>query len=136
MSFHPNLPEAATRHLQAADLLCIAPGHRRDVAGYLYGIAAECAIKQMLVPLKIEDKYDKDAMYYAHFPELRTLLRDALERRRRTSDPLFRFVFNDSFMNNWHISMRYADARQVRGEWLTAWQTQAKDAVGAMEAHL
>jgi hypothetical protein len=62
MSFHPNLPEAARRHLHAADLLCDEPRHRKDVAGYLYGIAAECAIKQMLVPLRIGEKFDKDAM--------------------------------------------------------------------------
>ncbi len=133
MSFHPELREAARRHVHAADLLCIDPGHRKDVAGYLYGIAAECAIKQMLVPLRIEEKYDKDAMNYAHFPDLRSLLRDALKGRHQTSTPLFRFIFNDSFMNNWHISMRYADAGQIRSEWITAWQKQARDAVGAME---
>lgn len=136
MSFQANLPKAARRHLQAADLLYTDPGSRKDVAGYLYGIAAECAIKQMLVPLKIEKKYDKDRMYHTHFPELRTLLRDALERRRHTSDPLFRFIFDDSFMNNWHVKMRYADAEQVSTEWIAAWQKQAKDAVGAMEAQL
>jgi len=136
MSFHPHLREAARRHVHAAELLCIDPGHRKDVAGYLYGIAAECAIKQMLVPLRIGEKYDKDAMYHAHFPELRSLLRDALEGRRRTSDPLFRFIFNDSFMNNWHISMRYADAEQIRAEWIAAWQKQAKAAVDALETGL
>ncbi len=136
MSFHPNLPDAAKRHLHAAELLCAEPGHRKDVAGYLYGIAVECAVKQLLVPLKIDENYDKDGMNYAHFPELRTLLRDALKGRRGTSDPLFRFIFNDSFMNNWHVSMRYADSRQIRGEWVAAWQKQAKDAVGAMEAQL
>jgi hypothetical protein len=134
MAFTPNLPEAARRHLQAAELLCTDPGHRKDVAGYLYGIAAECAIKQMVIPLKLAPEHDKNAIEYAHFPELRTMLRDALQGRRQTTDALFRFVFDDAFMNNWHIKMRYADAKQVRAEWITAWQKQAKNAVDAMES--
>ena len=76
-------------------------------------------------------QHDKDAILYAHFPELRTLLRDALGGRN--VKPLWTFLFNDEFMNNWHVAMRYADAKQVRSEWVDAWQKQAKDAVGAME---
>jgi hypothetical protein len=45
MAFTNKLPKAAYRHLEAADMLCADPGRRKDVAGYLYGIAAECAIK-------------------------------------------------------------------------------------------
>jgi len=123
---------AARRHLQAADILCEDPGHRKDVAGYLYGIAAECAIKQMVIPLPLPVPQSKDAIFYAHFPELRTLIRDVLQGRNRNVRPLSLFVFNNSFMNNWHISMRYADARQIRVDWVNAWKQQAKDAVGAM----
>jgi hypothetical protein len=47
MAFTPNMAGSARRHLQAATTL--ANGPRRDVAGYLYGIAAECAIKAMTV---------------------------------------------------------------------------------------
>ena len=130
MAFDTNLPAAAHRHLQAADILCEDPGHRRDVAGYLYGIAAECAIKEMLRPLPLPPQYDKNAMFYAHFPELCTLLRDALGGR--SAMPLSTLINNKAFMNNWNVKMRYADARQIRPEWVTAWQQQAKDAVGAM----
>jgi hypothetical protein len=75
---------------------------------------------------------NKKAIEYAHFPDLRTLLRDALQGRHPNVTLLSRFVLNDSFMNNWHISMRYADARQIRDEWVKAWQEQAKAAVGSM----
>jgi hypothetical protein len=132
MAFTHDLPAAARRHLQAADMLCADPGHRKDVAGYLYGIAAECAIKQMVIPLPMSADQNKKAIEYAHFPDLRTLLRDALQGRHPNVTLLSRFVLNDSFMNNWHISMRYADARQIRDEWVKAWQEQAKAAVGAM----
>src|SRR5271165_4857767 len=47
MAFAIDMPAAARRHLLAADTLVQGP--RRDVAGYLYGIAAECAIKAMMI---------------------------------------------------------------------------------------
>lgn len=132
MAFTHDLPRAAHRHLQAADMLRAAPGHRKDVAGYLYGIAAECAIKHMVIPIQLPPEHDKRAIEYAHFPELRTLLRDALQGRHRNSRALSVFIFNDAFMNNWHITMRYADARQIDSRWVEDWQQQARDAVNAM----
>lgn len=95
MAFTPKLAEAARRHLEAADEL--NGGHRWDVAGYLYGISAECAIKQMVVPLPIPSEQSKRDIHYAHFPPLRTLLRDALTGRRPSS--VWRFVADDAFMN-------------------------------------
>jgi hypothetical protein len=47
MAFAPNLRSAARRHLEAGSELNRGP--RRDVAGYLFGIAAECAVKAMLI---------------------------------------------------------------------------------------
>ncbi|WP_437626584.1 hypothetical protein [Sorangium sp. So ce1151] len=69
MAFSPDLRAAAYRHLQAAEKLCSDPGSRRDVAGYLYGIAAECAIKQMVIRVPLPPQHDKKAIEYAHFPE-------------------------------------------------------------------
>lgn len=132
MGFTHKFPEAARRHLQAADTLFADPGHRRDVAGYLYGIAAECAIKQMVIALPLPPQYDKNSILYLHFPELRNILGEALARRRGES--LLAFVHNNAFMNNWHVSMRYADARQILPHWITAWQQDARRAVNAMGA--
>ncbi len=44
MAFTPHMPTAARRHLEAAEIL-FGHGSRLDVSGYLYGIAAECAVK-------------------------------------------------------------------------------------------
>ena len=128
MAFIPKMPEAARRNLQAAEQL--DAGHRRDVAGYLYGIAAECAVKEMIKLVNVPLEYDKDALFYAHFPKLRTLLRDAFERRR--GKPVWTIIMNDRFMHNWDVAMRYADARQIPDEWVDDWKQQAKDIVGAM----
>lgn len=86
----------------------------------------------MLIPLRLPSQQDKDAINHAHFPELRNRLRDCLQGRN--AQILMAFINDDAFMNNWHISMRYADARQIRKEWVEAWQKQARDVVNAMGA--
>lgn len=131
MAFDPSLPEAARRNLQAAEALDKGP--RRDVAGYLYGIAAECAVKQMAIPLSISTERDKKEILYMHFPQLRTSLRDALAGRSKNTLTLRRLIGNDNFMNNWNVSMRYADARQIRDKWVDLWKRQAQDAVNSMD---
>jgi len=83
MSFSPNLPAAARRHLHAADALFDTTPHKA-VAGYLYGIAAECAVKALLDqagqrPLAPSER--RDDPLYAQFPELRTLVRDFSQGR-------------------------------------------------------
>lgn len=72
----------------------IRTGAHRGVAGYLYGIAAECAVKAMM---EASGPRLNDA-FYKHFPELRTILRTAL--RGQHGKTLARFVADDSFMNN------------------------------------
>jgi hypothetical protein len=126
MAFTPNLPAAARRHLMAADELADS-GARRDVAGYLYGLAAECAVKAMMENIPLARRQEA---FYAHFPELRTLLRDALQGR--SARPLSAFINDDRFLNNWHVSMRYADGQQVLEQWVTAWREQARRAVSAV----
>lgn len=133
MSFEPNMPAAAHRHLIAADILNTEKG-RPDVAGYLYGIAAECAIKAMMLEANlwpIPDPANRaGSPYYAHFPELRTMLRDTLQSRRGT--PLVNFVSNDNFLTQWSTNMRYAKGNSVDPRWIVLWSQQAKSAVGAM----
>ncbi len=128
MSFQQNMPKAAHRNRQAADEL--EKGHRRDVAGYLYGIAAECAIKEMVTNIPLTSEHSKQEIHYSHFPDLRTLVRDAL--RGRAVKPLMTFIFDDNFMNNWDISMRYAEAGQIQEAWIDRWRDQARAAVNAM----
>jgi hypothetical protein len=124
MGFDHNVTAAARRHLSAAQTLDHSP--HRGVAGYLYGIAAECAVKAMMmaVPLRIDDAF------FAHFPNLRTLLRDHCQGRN--SQTLARFIRDDAFMNHWDIKMRYADARQIEDRWVSIWAEQASHAVNAM----
>ena len=129
MAFIPKMPEAAHRNLQAADQL--DAGHRRDVAGYLYGLAAECAIKQMVILLRLPQQINKKDILFAHFPHLRTLLRDAFTGRRGAA--VWAVIINNKFLHNWDVAMRYADATQISDEWVNDWRQQARDVVSAME---
>jgi hypothetical protein len=133
MQYPPDMPAAARRHLTAADALN-SPQGRSDVAGYLYGIAAECAIKAMMLETNLWPVPDRanraGSPYFEHFPHLRTMLRDSLEGRQGT--PLVQFVNNDAFMSNWSTNMRYAKGTSVDLAWVATWARQARDAVGAI----
>lgn len=120
---------AAVRHLQAADGLNV--GHRRDVAGYLYGIAAECALKAMMIDAGMRPSADKrNDPFYQHFPALKNSLLDAMHGRQ--SQMLGRFASNPAFMSQWEIKMRYCKGGEIKPEWVTAWSIQARDIVGAI----
>jgi len=126
MAFSIDMPAAAKRHLKAADRL--VPGDCKDVAGYLYGIAAECAVKAMMREAGLPPVKDRrDDPFYAHFPDLRTALRDLLQGRKGT--PLIRFINNDSFMNNWSTEMRYSHGKDIDARWIDVWAEQARQAV-------
>lgn len=129
MAFPVNMPAAARRHLQAAESL--SQGHRRDVAGYLYGIAAECAIKAMMLDIGLRPTVARrDDPFFLHFPELRTALLNQLQGRLST--PLSHFLTNDSFLSNWAIEMRYCKGDEVLDRWVRSWAAQARNAVASM----
>src|SRR5690349_8669071 len=106
MGYAVDMPTSARRHFEAAQKLS---GVRVDVAGYLYGIAVECAIKAMMLdaglrPLPPAQR--RDDPFFAHFPQLPTMLRDRLAGR--VSAPLKHFLDDRRFMANWSTDMRYS----------------------------
>lgn len=121
------MPAAARRHLLAAEALNTT---RYDVAGYLYGIAAECAIKAMMLDAgyRPNEKFKtRDDPFFEHFPKLKTMLKDTLKGRR--GSPLFRHIEQAEFMNNWSNKMRYCRGNEVNVSWVREWAQQAKQAV-------
>jgi hypothetical protein len=130
MAYSQDLPAAARRHLMAAESL-ERPGGRRDVAGYLYGLAAECAIKALMVEagMRPTAERQRDDPFYTHFPELRTILRDRLQGRKGT---LLNFVNDDRFMNQWDVSMRYSSGREIKDAWIDSWRGQARQAIASI----
>jgi len=131
MEYKPDMPAAARRHIEAAEAL--VDGSRRDVAGYLYGIAAECAIKSMMLdagmrPLSSDKR--RDDPFYAHFPELRTLLRDVQLGRRGAI--LQRYIRDDRFLQYWDTSMRYCKGGEIKERWVNDWREGARQAVASI----
>lgn len=131
MSFTPDMASASHRHLQAADALDGRNG--RAVAGYLYGLAAECAVKAIMLEAGIRQlpqEAKSDDPYYAHFPHLRVILRESLEGRSATI--LRRFIENDNFFSYWDIKIRYCKRDQVLDRWIDTWRDQARQVVSAI----
>jgi hypothetical protein len=128
MGYPTNYAEAARRHLQAG--LCLhdaEPAKRRpDVAGYLYGIAAECALKQIM-----RRSYSREAPEHAHFPVLKTILRD--NAQGRYAGVLRRFAEDGAFMSEWDIAMRYAGKADIAPVQVERWREHAKQAIAQME---
>ena len=132
MGYTPDLASSARRHLLAAQEL-VNGKSRVDVAGYLFGIAAECAIKAMMIESGMRPKPEtsrREDPFYAHFPQLRTMLRDSLSGRKASQ--IARFVFDDKFMSCWDTDMRYSHGRDVKDAWVVAWGQQARDAVSTI----
>jgi hypothetical protein len=123
---------AAYRHLQAGEHL--RSTDRKDVAGYLFGIAAECALKQMMLASGMRPRREEERRndpFYAHFEALKSMLRDSAYGR--LINELRRYAESSTFMQHWDISMRYSHGKDVRSDWVDRWYSDAKDVTGAMD---
>ena len=135
MAYALDLPSAARRHRDAALLLDKdPPAGKHDVAGYLFGVAAECALKELMRkagirPLPRECR--RDDPFYQHFPELKRTLRDHAQARGHTA--LFRHARNNALMAEWDTEMRYARGSDVLSKPLDRWRQQALELVQEME---
>ena len=134
MPYSLDLAASARRHFGAAEHLNDAEARplRRDVAGYLYGIAGECALKQIMRESGIRPIADRRSdPFYAHFPELKTLLRDCIQGRH--AGVLRQFAEDDGLMNEWDTDMRYAPGKQIQTRFVVRWREHAHKLVHAME---
>jgi hypothetical protein len=126
MAYTNDMKAAARRLSQAADKLNHAG--TRAVAAYLFGLAAECALKALAAGLP---GGTAEAIQYTHFPALRTALRQ-LQCGRRAA-PLRQLVESDSFMNQWDVAIRYACNEDIYDKPIDTWREQSINAVSLME---
>ena len=137
MAFTQNMKKSAVRHFRAAQILYeqAGPGDQPGcaaVAGYLFGIAGELAVKEIMrssgmTPLKAEER--RDDPFFVHFPTLKRMLataggRRAGELRKLSEDP--------RLFQNWDVTMRYAPATEVDRNWVEAWKVSAEDLLKRM----
>ena len=99
-----------------------------------YGVAAECALKQIMResgirPLPPEQR--RDDPYYAHFPTLKTMLCDNIHGRRQGE--LRGYAEDDNLMSEWDTDMRYAPGREITERRVDRWREHASRLVHAME---
>lgn len=133
MPYSPNMRAAAYRHLLAAQSL--DAGHRRDVAAYLFGIAAECAVKMMMLDSGMRPTTSADRRndpFFAHFEGLKTLLRDTARGRRAAE--LIKIANDPRFMQSWDTSMRYSDGKSITPQLSDRYREDANKVVAVMDA--
>lgn len=131
------MARSARRHLRSASNLfdSTAAGDQpgcRAVAGYLFGLSGELAVKELmrLSGMKpLENR--RDDPYYAHFPHLKTLLREAASGRR--AGELLKVALDPRLFSNWDTDMRYAPTADIQAQWIAAWKDQAESLVSQME---
>ena len=132
MPYDQALEQAANRHFEAADKL-FNDSNRFDVAGYLFGLAAECALKEAMIqsgmrPQEVGER--KNDPFFAHFQVLKTMLMDTASGRLRGE--IRKIAENNSFMQNWDISMRYSDGKSIKRKWVEDWRQDALKSINLM----
>lgn len=125
MAYVKDMGEAANRHY--CDGKTLQTSQRYDSAGYHYGFAAECAIKQQLINLGVAHD---DAAIWGHFPKMRELAMEAIKSRR--GSPTFNLLNQASFMQEWDTDMRYAKNASVTSDQAEKWRKNADSALGLL----
>ena len=122
MAYNIDLAASAKRHWQDGKILFAA--RRWQAAGYHFGFAAECALKLVFFKHGIpRSENRRDDPYWAHFPELRTLLiRDG---KGRLTQKLYDQIAHGSFMQDWNTDMRYAPDGAVVEARAIIWRDRA-----------
>jgi hypothetical protein len=133
-----DLTSAARRHLRAGQVayetaVAGAQPGCKAVAGYLFGLTGELAVKEMMrasgmKPLHSDER--RDDPFYAHFPELKTLLRDS--NRGRRSGALDLLARDQALFQYWSTGMRYAPTAEIREEWVVKWKSSAERLIDQM----
>ncbi len=138
MAYGEHLKQAARRNFNAANVLygAVAAGVQpgcRAVAGYLYGLTGEIAVKQMMLDsgikaLPVDQR--KDDPHYAHFPSLKTRL-IRFVRGRRASE--LRLIAEDrNLFQDWNVEMRYRATDWVSDDSIARWKKSAENLVAQM----
>jgi hypothetical protein len=138
MAYGQELAGSARRHLTAANWLYsdTKPGSARGnkaVAGYLFGVAGELALKQMMVESgmrRLDESEKREDPMFAHFPKLKTFLLDMAQGRRQGE--LLKYARDSALFRNWDTKMRYAPTSDITDELTALWKSQAEALVNDM----
>jgi hypothetical protein len=104
------------------------------VAGYLFGLSGEMAVKAMMRDSGMKpfpNDRRRDDPFYAHFPEIKLLLKNTLSGRR--SGELRKIAEASALFLNWDTDMRYAPTDDIASAWIELWKTSAQDLVNRID---
>ena len=138
MAYSRDMRKAAHRHLRAAQILHgqIGAGDQpgcKAVAGYLFGLAGELAVKELMRDSgmhTLPQAERRDDPFFAHFPELKTMLSTAKGRR---SEELRKLSEDSSLFQDWDIAMRYAPTKEIKANCVDRWKISAELLIERME---
>jgi len=138
MAYTQDVRTSARRHFRAAQVLYghAGPGDQPGcmaVAGYLFSIAGELAVKELMRtsgmrPLPEADRHDDP--FFAHFPVLKRMLATAHGRR---AVELRKLSEDHSLFQNWDVAMRYAPTKDISANWVDRWKASAEKLIDRME---
>lgn len=125
MAYIKDMGQAGNRHF--CDGKTLEKCQRYDGAGYHYGFAAECAIKQLLINLGVAHD---DPAIWGHFPKLRELAICAIKSRQGMA--AYNLLDQASFMQEWDTDMRYSKTASITADRAKKWCKNAECALGLL----
>jgi hypothetical protein len=105
----------------------------RAVAGYLFGLCGELALKEMMResgmrPLPEAER--RDDPFYLHFPAIKARLEECASGRR--AGTLRQLATEPRLFQYWDTSMRYAPTREIEARHIAAWKADAERLVAEL----
>jgi HEPN domain-containing protein len=124
-----NYAEAALRHY--VDARNLANSGRYDDAGYLIGLAAECALKHAAQGFTVPKNSEIDG----YLPQVKRIIRGLLDGRN-VRGPLLAIANRREFFEHWHINNRYEANGHIDRVIYEEWMKSAEVALSAAKLRL
>lgn len=139
MSYDQNPLGSARRHLAAAcELHAITDNGKQPgcnaVAGYLFGLAGELAVKAIMLDsgMRPSDPRKRGDAFFEHFPALKAVLKDQLQGRR--AGELRQIAEDSALFDTWHTNMRYSSTNKINPVKVIAWKSSAEQLIARMDS--
>jgi hypothetical protein len=140
LAYRRDFAASARRHFRSALLLhkSVEAGAQpgcQAVAGYIFGVVGELALKEIMRPNGLREMpvdRRKDDPFYAHFPSLKSLLAEQL--RARKDSRLHTFADSEALFSNWNTKMRYAPTDDIQKKWVDSWKKSAEVLMAEMDS--
>ncbi|MDL5598903.1 hypothetical protein QS468_39775 [Bacillus subtilis] len=137
MSYDQNPSGSARRHLTAArELHAITDSGKQPgcnaVAGYLFGLAGELAVKAIMLDSGMRPSRTPGDAFFQHFPAIKAVLKDQIHGRR--AGELRQIAEDNALFDTWHTNMRYSSTNNINPVKVIAWKSSAEQLIARMDS--